>query len=199
MPEQSARAAVGDQGGGGVVLTPIRRLTLAGVGLIVGGMIVAVGTRIHWATVQVPPTPLNIPNLPRLSLESGRVTLDGSQIGLGYLSGVGLLIALVALGWLVAGPRTRLALAVAALGGAIAVAVVVAQTRGDINEKALAFVRAETGTADFAYVRITTGPGIAVTAAGAAIAGIAAVAGGAAGRSVPRMRMPEPPDRSGER
>ena len=31
MPQQSARAPVGDQGGGGAVLTPIRRLTLAGV------------------------------------------------------------------------------------------------------------------------------------------------------------------------
>lgn len=198
MSRQGARAAIGDQGGGGAVLTPIRRLTLSGVGLILGGMIIAVGTRIPWAEIDVRSTPLSIPNFPQLSLEGGRLTADGSQIGVGYLSGVGLLIALIALGWLVAGPRTRVALAVAALGAAVAVAIVVVQTRGDVTTKAAAFARAETATPELEFIRISTGPGIAVAAAGAAIAALAAVAGGEAGRLVPRMRMPEPPDRKGE-
>jgi hypothetical protein len=175
-------------------VTPQRRLTIAGLAMIVGGMVVAVGVRITWATATLSASPVETPGLPRIVLAGGRITFSGSEVGAGYLAGLGLLIALIPLVWLVAGPTGRLILAVAGLGLAVAVVVGVAVARDELPARAERLVREE--TAGFSVGgRISTGPGITVTLAGAAVGGLGALFGGIAGRHVPRLRMPERPDR----
>lgn len=193
MPEQGPRPLVGDQGGGGALLTPIRRLTLAGVGLIIGGMLIAVGSRMTWATVTPRSTPVSLPGFPRLSLRGGDVAASGANLDVGYLSGLGLMIALVALGWLTAGPRTRVWLSLLALVAAVGAGIITFQVRSEVSERAVAFVRTEVGDPNLEIRRVATGPGIGVTAAGAAVSILSAIAGGIAGRRVPRMRMPDSP------
>ena len=107
MPQQSARAALGDQSGRGARLSPIRRLTLAGAGLITGGALIAVGSRLTWASVIVRGSPVDAPGLPRVSIGDTEITYDASGVARGWIFGVGLLIALVALTWLVLGWRGR--------------------------------------------------------------------------------------------
>ncbi len=157
-------------------------------------MLIAIGSRMTWATVTLRSSPVSLPGFGRLTFRGGEVTAGGANIGVGYLSGLGLLIALVALGWLTAGPRTRMALSLLAFGAAIAGGILTLQARGEVSARAASFVRTEAGDPSLEIRRVATGPGIGVTAAGAAVATLSAVAGGAAGRLVPRMRMPESPD-----
>ena len=56
MSQQSPRALVGDQGGRGAHLNPVRRLSLAGACVIAGGAVVAIGSRLAWATVTINPS-----------------------------------------------------------------------------------------------------------------------------------------------
>jgi hypothetical protein len=174
-------------------VTPARRLTIAGLAMIVGGMVVAVGVRLTWATATLTASPVDTPGLPRVVLAGGRISFSGSEVGAGYLAGLGLLIALIPLVWLVAGPKARVALALAGLGLAVSVVVGVAVARGELPERAVRLVQSETGLGFGG--RVSSGPGIAVTLAGAAVAGLGALFGGIAGRDVPRLRMPERPDR----
>jgi len=198
MPQQGPRAAFGDQSGRGARLNPVRRLTLAGAGVIAGGATIAIGSRIAWATITIPPSPVNAPGLPRVALAGGRVTLDAASVHAGYVFGLGLLLALVPLGWLVAGPRGRLVLGLLAFAVA---AVAYGQTamRNDViksaHEEALRVTSIR--ATDF---RVTTGPGIPVTAAGAALAGLSALWGATVGDKAPRLGLPEKPggpDRNG--
>lgn len=194
MPQQGARAAVGDQGGRGALLTSVRRLTLAGVGVIVGGMVVAAGTRMTWVEVSLRGAPVNSPGLPPIFLGRGEVPLNGAEIGAGYLFGIGLLLALVPLGWLVVGPRGRLALGALGVALAIGIGIGVSVARSDSTGRAARLMRQETGS-EQATFRVKSGAGPGITAGGAALAGISSIAGAIAGSRVPKMRMPEPPDK----
>ena len=165
---------------------------LAGAGVIAGGAVIAIGTRLEWATTMVRPTSVSTPGLPRILLSGGSVSVDATGVGAGYLFGLGLLIALVPLGWLVTGPRARTALALLAVAAAIGVFIGALQTRSDIPSRSVEIlreVRPDTGT----VLRITSGPGIVVTASGAVLAAIAAIAGAVAGRRAPRLGLPEKP------
>jgi len=198
MPQQSARAAVGDQSGRGARLNPVRRLTLAGAGVIAGGAFVATGSRLAWATITVPSSRVSAPGLPRVALAGGKVTLDAAAVHAGYVFGLGLLLALVPLGWLVAGPRGRLLLGIIAFSLAT---VAVGQTtmRSDVMKRAHAEALRETSIKNTSF-RVATGSGIPVTAAGAAVAGLCALWGGTVGSKAPRIGLPEGPggpDRNG--
>ncbi|MCI0343880.1 MAG: hypothetical protein L0221_00360 [Chloroflexi bacterium] len=94
-------------------------------------MLIAIGSRMTWATVTLRSSPVSLPGFGRLTFRGGEVTAGGANIGVGYLSGLGLLIALVALGWLTAGPRTRMALSLLAFGAAIAGGILTLQARGE--------------------------------------------------------------------
>jgi len=194
MPEQGPRAVVGRQGCGGAVLTPVRRLTLAGLGVIAGGAIVALGTRLTWVSSTVRSAPFAAPGLPRVTVGGGTFPYDGADVGAGYLFGLGLLCALIPLGWLVAGPRGRVVLGVAGLALAVGIGVGVAVTHGDLVAEARRLTRTEVAGA-VARVQIRSGTGSGVTAAGAAVAGLSSLAGAVAGRHIPRLRLPEKPDR----
>ena len=198
MPQQGARAAVGDQSGRGARLNPVRRLTFAGAGVIAGGATVAIGSRLAWATITIPPSPISAPGLPRVALAAGKVTLDAAAVNAGYVFGLGLLLALVPLGWLVAGPRGRLVLGLLAFAVA---GVAFGQTtmRNDVVRSAQEEALRTTSIRATSF-RVATGPGIPVTAAGAALAGLAALWGGTVGDKAPRLGLPEKPggpDRNG--
>lgn len=173
-------------------MNPQRSLTLAGVAMILGGMIVAVGVRLEWASVALSSSRVEAPDLPRVVLAAGSVGYTGSEIGAGYLVGFGLLLALVPLGWLVTGPRGRVALALVGVALAAVTVAGVAVARNDLSVRTLRLVRESSGLGFGG--RISSGPGIPVAMSGAAIAGLGAIFGGIAGRAVPRMRMPERPD-----
>ena len=194
MPQQGPRAALRDQGGRGALLTPAGKLTLAGVGVILGGMVVAIGTRMTWAEGVLRGQPVNAPGLPPIFLGRGRLPLNGSELGAGYLFGLGLLLALIPLGWLVVGPKGRVVLGVAGLALAIGIGAGVAGARADATDRAARVMRSEVGS-EFASFRIATRAGSGVAAAGAAIAALSSIAGAVVGRRVPRLRMPEPPDK----
>lgn len=192
MPEQGARAAVRDQGGRGARLNPVRRLMLAGAGVIVGGAVIAVGSRLPWATVTLRGSPVSVPGLPRVALAGGKITLDASAIGSGWVFGVGLLIALVPLGWLVLGWQGRLVLGLVAFAAALLVLYQAAGMRDDIVGRArdVALRQVSVRSAD---LRIATRYGIPVTGSGAAVAAIAAMLGAVVGKRVPRLGLPERP------
>ena len=194
MPQQGPRAALRDQGGRGALLTPAGKLTLAGAGVIVGGMAVAAGTRTTWVEVTLRGQPVDAPGLPPIFLGRGSLPLNGSEIGAGYLFGLGLLLALIPLGWLVVGPKGRVLLGVLGIVLAIGIGVGVAVARSDATERAADVMRREVGS-ELATFRIATRPGSGVAAGGAALAGLSSIAGAVVGRHVPKMRMPEPPDK----
>ena len=198
MPQQGPRAAVGDQGGRGARLNSLRRLTFAGAGVIAGGATIAIGSRVAWATVAIKASPVSAPGLPPVVLDSGKLTLDASSVGSGWVFGLGLLLALLPLGWLVLGWQGRLALGLVGFAVAVGVFYQATATRSDVLTRARRIAVQETSirNADF---RVSTGPGITVTAAGAAIAALAAVWGGTVGKNVPRLGLPERGDRGGER
>ena len=165
---------------------------LAGAGVIAGGAVIAIGTRLEWATAALRPTPVSARGLPRIVLSGGTVSVDASGVGAGYLFGLGLLIALVPLGWLVTGPRARTALALVAVAVAIGVFVGTLQTRSDIPRRSVEVLEGEvpvTGT----VLRVATGPGVVVTASGAILAILGAIAGAAVGGRAPRLGLPERP------
>ncbi|MEX2554016.1 MAG: hypothetical protein WEB06_00090 [Actinomycetota bacterium] len=194
MPQQGARPAVGDQGGRGALLTPVGRLTLAGAGVIVGGMVVAAGTRMTWVDVSLSGAPVNAPGLPPIFLGGGEVPFNGAEIGAGYLFGLGLLLALVPLGWLVTGPKGRLGLGALGLALGVGIGIGVSVARSDSIARASRLIREDVGNELPAFrVKSDTGPG--VTAGGAALAGLSSVAGAIAGRRVPKLRMADPPDK----
>ncbi len=169
---------------------------LAGAGVIGGGAVIAIGTRLEWATTSVRSTPVDAPGLPRVLLAGGRLSVDASGVGAGYLFGLGLLIALVPLGWLVTGPRVRTALALLAVGVAIGVFVGTLQTRADIPSRTLRVLDAEIRPvpgASGTVVRVVSGPGIIVTACGAVLAAIGALGGATVGGRAPRLGLPERP------
>jgi hypothetical protein len=190
VPQQSTRAVVGDQSGRGARLNPVRRLTLAGAGVIAGGAVVAIGSRLAWATVTIKPSTVTAPGLPQVALAGGRISLDASAVRSGWVFGLGLLLALVPLGWLVMGHSGRLILGL--LGFAIAVGVFYQAwfIRGDLFPRVRAVSVAGTSLRGADY-RVATGPGIPVTAAGAALAGICAMWGATVGPNVPRLGLPE--------
>lgn len=173
-------------------MNPVRRLMLAGAGVIAGGALVAIGSRLSWASATLRPSPVAVPGFPRIVLAGGGITLDGSALGAGYLFGLGLLIALVPLGWLVTGPRARVALALVAVAICAGVFVGTFRTRSELTDRATEVARREIvipGT----IARISSGPGVAVTAAGAALAAIAALAGASVAGRAPRLGLPERP------
>jgi hypothetical protein len=198
MPQQGPGAAFGDQSGRGARLNPVRRLTLAGAGVIAGGAVVAIGSRLAWATITIRSSPVSAPGLPRVALAGGTVTLDAAAVHAGYVFGLGLLLALVPLGWLVAGPRGRLLLGIVAFALA---AIAFGQTtmRSDVLKRGREEALRETSIRSTSF-RVATGSGIPVTAAGAAVAGLSALWGGTVGGKAPRLGLPEPgggPDRNG--
>jgi len=160
----------------------------------VGGMVVAAGTRTTWVNVSLRGAPVDAPGLPPIFLGRGEVPLNGSEIGAGYLFGLGLLLALVPLGWLVLGPRGRVALGVLGLALALAIGLGLSVARSDSVGRAAQRMRAEVGS-ELATFRIRSSAGPGITAAGAALAGLSSIAGAIAGSRVPKMRMPEPPDK----
>jgi len=164
---------------------------LAGAGVIAGGAVVAIGTRLEWATTALRAAPVSAPGLPRVILAGGSVSVDASGVGAGYLFGLGLLIALVPLGWLVTGGRARTAPVFVAVAVAAGVFVGTLQTRSDIPRRSIDVLR--TARPAGAVLRVTSGPGIVVTASGAVLAALAALAGAAAGRDAPRLGLPEKP------
>lgn len=194
MPQQSPRVAVGDQGGRGARLNPLRRLTFAGAGVIGGGALIATGSRLAWATVTLKAAPVAAPGLPPVVLDSGKLTLDASAVGSGWVFGLGLLLALVPLGWLVLGWQSRLVLGLVGFAVAAGVFYQSTVTRGDTLERARQVAISETSIRN-ADVRTATGPGIGVTAGGAALAAIAAMWGATVGKDAPRLGLPERPDR----
>jgi hypothetical protein len=196
VPEQGAGAAIGDQGGRGARLNPLRRLTLAGAGLIAGGAVVAIGSKLTWATVTLKAAPVSAPGLPPVVLDSGKLTLDASALQSGWVFGLGLLLALVSLGWLVLGWQGRLVLGLVAFAVAVGVLSYAFQVRSDVPSKARRIAIQETSISP-ADLRIATGPGLGVTAGGAAVAALAAMWGGTVGKDVPRLGLPERPDRDG--
>jgi len=175
-------------------VTPVRRLSFAGAGVIAGGAIVAVGTRLAWATVTPKPSPVSVPGIPRVVIAGGKLSLDAPSLGAGYLFGLGILIALVPLGWLVVGPQARVVLGILAVGVAGVIFWQAAATRGELVQRSRAFARREI-TQRGVSLHIESGPGIPVTAAGAAVAALAAIAGASAGRQIPRLGLPERPDK----
>lgn len=192
MPQQSSRASLGDQSGRGARLNPIRRVTLAGVGLIVGGALIAVGSRLTWARVTVRGSAVSVPGLPRVSLAGGQITLDASAVASGWVFGVGLLIALVPLAWLVVGWQGRLVVGLIAFAAAVLVFYQAAAQRSEVIARAERVALRQV-VIERADLRIETGPGLPVTAAGGAVAAITAVWGATVGKSVPRLRLPERP------
>ena len=110
--------------------------------------------------------------------------------------GLGLLIAIVPLGWLVLGWQGRLALGLIAFAVAVAVFYQAAGTRNDIIARAHTVALRETSIRNASF-RVATGPGIPVTAVGAAVAAVGAMWGGTVGRSVPRLGLPEKPGGDG--
>ncbi len=194
MPQQGARVAIGDQGGRGALLTPVGRLTLAGAGVIVGGMVVAAGTRMAWVDVSLRGAPVNAPGLPPIFLGRGEVPFNGADIGAGYLFGLGLLLALVPLGWLVVGPKGRLGLGALGLALAIGIGIGVSVARSDSTARASRLIQKDVGS-ELPAFQVRSGAGPGVTAGGAALAGLSSITGAIAGRTVPKMRMPEPPDK----
>jgi hypothetical protein len=196
VPQQGSRAVVGDQSGRGARLNPVRRLTFAGAGVIAGGAVVAIGSRLAWATVTIKPSTVTAPGLPRVALAGGRISLDASAVRSGWVFGLGLLLALVPLGWLVTGHRARLVIGL--LGFAVAVGVFYQAwfTRGDLAPRVQGVSVAGTSLRGASY-RVATGPGIPVTAGGAALAGICAVWGATVGGGAPRLGLPEGPGRDG--
>lgn len=168
---------------------------LAGAGVIAGGAVIAVGTRLAWAKVTIRGTAVTVPGFPRVALSGGRITLDASALGSGWVFGLGLLIALVPLGWLVVGGRSRLILGLVAVAAAVIVSYQAAgnPTTFDDQAKSVALRQASLQSAD---LRVDLGPGIPVTFGGAILAAIASVWGAVVGRKVPRLGLPEePPDR----
>ena len=168
---------------------------LAGAGVIAGGAVIAVGTRLAWAKVTIRGAPVAIPGFPRVALSGGRITLDASGVAAGWVFGVGLLIALVPLAWLVLGWQGRLVLGVIAFAAAVIVFYQAAANRADFAHRAqdVALRQALLRSAD---LHVQTGPGIPVTAGGATLAALCSVWGSAVGRKVPRLGLPEePPDR----
>lgn len=191
MPEQGPRAPLGDQGGRGAFLNPIQRLTLAGAGVIAGGALIAAGSRLAWATATLQPSAVNAPGLPPVVLAGEEMSFDASALGAGYLFGLGLLLALVPLGWLVAGPRARVGLGVVA----IAIAGVALWQAADIRSELRRRVRvaAVSDAKDRTRIPVTPGPGTPVTLTGAALAVLAAVGGATVGGRAPRLGLPERP------
>ena len=159
-----------------------------------GGMVVAAGTRMTWVEVSLRGAPVNAPGLPPIFLGRGQVPLNGADIGAGYLFGLGLLLALVPLGWLVVGPKGRLGLGALGLALAIGIGIGVSVARSDSTTRAVRLMRKDVGT-ELPAFRVTSGVGPGVTAAGAALAGLSAIGGAIAGRRLPKLRMPEPPDK----
>lgn len=153
---------------------------------------VAVGSRLPWATVTLRGSPVSVPGLPRVALAGGKITLDASAIGSGWVFGVGLLIALVPLGWLVLGWRGRLALGFVAFAAAVLVFYQAEGMRDDTVARARDVARTQASVRG-ADLRIATGSGIPVTGSGAAVAAIAAALGAAVGKKVPRLGLPERP------
>jgi hypothetical protein len=162
--------------------------------MIVGGMAVAAGTRMAWVEVNLRGVPVNTPGIPPIFLGRGAISPSGTDIGAGYLFGLGLLLALIPLGWLVVGPRGREVLGVLGVALAIGIGVGAYSARADSLARAASFVRREIGV-EQATFRVKSSAGPAVTGAGAALAALSAMAGAAAGRHVPAIRMPKPPDR----
>jgi hypothetical protein len=175
-------------------VNPVRGLTVAGAGVIAGGALVAVGTKLVWATATPHSAPVAVPGFPNVVLAGGRLTLDASAVQAGYLFGLGLLLALVPLGWLVTGPKGRALLALIAVGISAGVLWGVYRTRHELVARAEHVAVPELRTASF---RVASGPGIAVTGGGAALAAISALGGAAAGKRAPRLGLPEGPDRNG--
>ncbi|MGH2784642.1 MAG: Trp biosynthesis-associated membrane protein [Actinomycetota bacterium] len=193
MPQQGARAAVGDQGGRGAVLTPSGKLTFAGAGVIVGGALVAAGTRMPWVDVTLRGAQVDAQGLPAVFLGPNRVRLSGADLGAGYLFGLGLLLALVPLGWLVVGPTGRIVLGAVGIALAAGILVGVWDLRSGSTERAVVLMRQEFGNTANIHASSRFGPD--VTSGGAELAVLAALAGAIVGRRVPKMRMPEPPDK----
>jgi hypothetical protein len=160
---------------------------LAGAVVIGGGMIVTLGARLTWATVSIRRSPVAAPGLPPAAISSGSHAIAGSELGVGYLFGLGLLLALVPLGWLVTGPRGRRVLGVLGLAVALGIGVGVAVGRADVADRALRVSRVGGPQAG----AVESGPGIGVTAAGAALGALGSIAGAVTGGSIPRMRLPE--------
>jgi hypothetical protein len=160
--------------------------------VIAGGAIVAAGMRIAWATATPRPSPVSVPGFPKVVLGSTKITMDGPALGAGYLLGLALILALVPLGWLVAGPRARIALAALALAVCGVIIWQTAATRSDLIPRAKKTALPQLSSAD-ASIHISSGAGIPVTAAGAALAAASAILGGAAGSRAPKLRMPERP------
>ena len=194
MPQQGARAAFRDQGGRGAVLTPAGKLAVAGAGVIVGGAVVAAGTRMTWVEATLRGFPVDSPGLPPVFLGRGAVALNGAELGAGYLFGLGLMLALVPLGWLVVGPNARIALGLIGVGLAVGIYAGVWDARRDVTERAVEIMRAEAGSA-FTGIGATSRHGPTVASGGAMIAGLTSLGGAVVGRHVPKMRMPEPPDK----
>jgi hypothetical protein len=192
VSKQGSRAVVGDQSSRGARLNPVRRLTLAGAGVIAGAAVVAIGSRLAWATVTIRPSTVTAPGLPRVALAGGRISLDASAVRSGWVFGLGLLLALVPLGWLVTGHSGRLVIGL--LGFAIAVGVFyqAQMSRGEIFGRVQA-IEIDQVSLRGANYRVATGPGIPVTAAGAALAAICAMWGATVGPNVPRLGLPEKP------
>jgi hypothetical protein len=176
-------------------VSPLRRLAIAGAGVIAVGAVVAAGSKLVWATATPRGSAVSVPGFPKVVLAGGRLTMDAAVVGAGSLFGLGLLLALVPLGWLVVGPKGRTFLAVAALGICGVVFWQVAHTRSELVHRAAPVASRELRTASF---RVASGSGIPVTAAGAAVAAVAAVVGATVGGGAPRIGLPDRPDR-GER
>jgi hypothetical protein len=177
-------------------VNPVRRLMLAGAGVIAGGAVIAIGTRLTWATVTVRGAPVTAPGLPRIILAGGRLTFDASSVGGGYLFGLGLLLALVPLGWLVTGPRGRTILAVIAAVLAAGVFVGTFQTRAGTPRHVIRILANDVSAPAGTVFHVSTGPGVPITGAGAALAALGAVWGLTVGGRAPRLGLPEePPDR----
>ena len=176
-------------------MSPVRRLAIAGAGVIAGGAVVAAGSKLAWATATPRASAVSVPGFPKVVLAGGRVTMDAAAVGGGSLLGLGLLLALVPLGWLVAGPRGRTVLAVIAIGICGVVFWQVAHTRNELVRRAAPVASRELRTASF---RIASGNGVPVTAAGAALAAVGAVVGATVGGGAPRMGLPDRPDRGPE-
>ena len=173
-------------------MNPVRRLAIAGAGVIAGGAVVAAGSKLAWATATPRGSAVSVPGFPKVVLAGGRLTMDAAAVGGGALFGLGLLIALVPLGWLVAGPRGRTVLAVIALGICGVVFWQVARTRDELVHRAAPVASRELRTGSF---RVASGPGIPATAAGAAVAAVGAVLGATVGGGAPRLGLPDKPDR----
>jgi len=160
--------------------------------VIAGGAVVAAGSKLAWATATPRGSAVSVPGFPKVVLAGGKLTMDAAVLGGGSLFGLGLLLALVPLGWLVAGPRGRTVLAVVAIGISGVVFWQIAHTRNELTRRAAPVASRELRTGTF---RVESGPGIPVSAAGAAVAVVAAVVGATVGGGAPRLGLPERPDR----